>query len=368
MTAIATGTRYVYDFAEGSRDMRVLLGGKGANIAEMTRVLGPDLVPAGFTITTEACVAFMRDGPGRARRAGRAGGRGRRAARGAHRPHARRRRRTRCWSRCARARATRCRACSRRSSTSASTTSPCRGWRRTHRRRALRVGLLPALRADVRQRRARRSRRALRGDPRARPGGEPACARTAHLDVAAAAGHHAPLPHALRGPHGRAVPPGSAGAAALGRPRRLRLVAGRPRGAVPPHQSHPRRLGHRGQRPADGVRQPRCGIGDRRRVLARRADRRARAQRRLPARRPGRGRRLRRAHAAPAARAGGRAAGGARAAAARSCARSRPTTATCRTPSSRSSATASTCCRRAAPSARPRPPSASPSTPSTKAC
>ena len=60
--ATTTATRYVYDFADGSRDMRVLLGGKGANIAEMTRVLGADLVPAGFTITTEACVAFMRDG------------------------------------------------------------------------------------------------------------------------------------------------------------------------------------------------------------------------------------------------------------------------------------------------------------------
>src|SRR3954469_19851775 len=40
--------------------MRALLGGKGANLAEMTRVLGPEVVPAGFTITTEACVAFMR--------------------------------------------------------------------------------------------------------------------------------------------------------------------------------------------------------------------------------------------------------------------------------------------------------------------
>src|SRR3954447_12868783 len=60
--ATAAATRFVYDFAEGSREMRALLGGKGANIAEMTRVLGPDLVPAGFTITTEACVAFMRDG------------------------------------------------------------------------------------------------------------------------------------------------------------------------------------------------------------------------------------------------------------------------------------------------------------------
>ena len=54
--------RWVYDFADGSRDMRDLLGGKGANVAEMTRVLGPDRVPAGFTITTEACVAYMRAG------------------------------------------------------------------------------------------------------------------------------------------------------------------------------------------------------------------------------------------------------------------------------------------------------------------
>jgi pyruvate, orthophosphate dikinase len=59
MSAPAT-TKWVYDFADGSRDMRDLLGGKGANIAEMTRVLGPELVPAGFTITTEACVAYMR--------------------------------------------------------------------------------------------------------------------------------------------------------------------------------------------------------------------------------------------------------------------------------------------------------------------
>jgi pyruvate,orthophosphate dikinase len=40
--------------------MRDLLGGKGANVAEMTRILGPELVPAGFTITTEACVEYMR--------------------------------------------------------------------------------------------------------------------------------------------------------------------------------------------------------------------------------------------------------------------------------------------------------------------
>jgi len=54
--------KWVYDFAEGSKDMRDLLGGKGANVAEMTRVLGEDVVPAGFTITTEACVQYMRSG------------------------------------------------------------------------------------------------------------------------------------------------------------------------------------------------------------------------------------------------------------------------------------------------------------------
>jgi pyruvate, orthophosphate dikinase len=60
--AVAAGTKLVYDFAEGSRDMRELLGGKGAGVAEMTRVLGAERVPAGFTITTEACVAYMQAG------------------------------------------------------------------------------------------------------------------------------------------------------------------------------------------------------------------------------------------------------------------------------------------------------------------
>ena len=59
---IATVTQFVYGFAEGSREMRDLLGGKGANLAEMTRVLGPERVPPGFTITTEACVEFMQRG------------------------------------------------------------------------------------------------------------------------------------------------------------------------------------------------------------------------------------------------------------------------------------------------------------------
>src|SRR2546423_8755082 len=58
----ATATKYVYEFSEGGREMRDLLGGKGANLAEMTNILGAERVPGGFTITTEACVAYMEAG------------------------------------------------------------------------------------------------------------------------------------------------------------------------------------------------------------------------------------------------------------------------------------------------------------------
>jgi pyruvate,orthophosphate dikinase len=50
-------TTYVYDFREGNKDMKDLLGGKGANLAEMTNMGLP--VPPGFTITTEACLIFL---------------------------------------------------------------------------------------------------------------------------------------------------------------------------------------------------------------------------------------------------------------------------------------------------------------------
>ena len=46
-------TKYVYSFNEGNKDMKSLLGGKGANLAEMTKIGLP--VPPGFTISTEAC-------------------------------------------------------------------------------------------------------------------------------------------------------------------------------------------------------------------------------------------------------------------------------------------------------------------------
>ncbi|MGV9994549.1 pyruvate, phosphate dikinase [Streptomyces sp. NPDC003374] len=53
-------TTYVYSFAEGSREMAALLGGKGAGLAEMTRLGLP--VPPGFTVTTEACKVYLATG------------------------------------------------------------------------------------------------------------------------------------------------------------------------------------------------------------------------------------------------------------------------------------------------------------------
>ena len=52
--------KYCYLFSEGNADMRELLGGKGANLAEMTNIGLP--VPQGFTITTEACTLYYEDG------------------------------------------------------------------------------------------------------------------------------------------------------------------------------------------------------------------------------------------------------------------------------------------------------------------
>ncbi|MEM3238108.1 MAG: PEP/pyruvate-binding domain-containing protein, partial [Thermoplasmata archaeon] len=53
-------TKYIYFFDEGNKDMKNLLGGKGAGLAEMTNLELP--VPPGFTITTEACKYYVRTG------------------------------------------------------------------------------------------------------------------------------------------------------------------------------------------------------------------------------------------------------------------------------------------------------------------
>ena len=100
-------SKYVYDFSEGNKDMKELLGGKGANLAEMTSIGLP--VPPGFTITTEVCNHYSANGsyPDGARRPGRGGARRtsrQTPARSSATPP------TRCSSRCAPAPAPRCRA------------------------------------------------------------------------------------------------------------------------------------------------------------------------------------------------------------------------------------------------------------------
>ena len=160
-------TKYVYDFAEGSKDMKDLLGGKGANLCEMTDLGLP--VPPGFVITTEACTAYLRDRRARPRgstaevdehlaaleaamgkRLGdaddpllvsvRSGGEVLDAGDDGHRPQHRAQRRERA------------------------------GPGQAVGQRPLRLGLLPAARADVRQDRPRRRRRGVR--PRLRRGQE----------------------------------------------------------------------------------------------------------------------------------------------------------------------------------------------------
>ncbi|MEH0578907.1 pyruvate, phosphate dikinase [Streptomyces sp. B21-108] len=58
--ASVEGVKFVYDFTEGNKDLKDLLGGKGANLAEMTNLDLP--VPPGFTITTEACKVYLDSG------------------------------------------------------------------------------------------------------------------------------------------------------------------------------------------------------------------------------------------------------------------------------------------------------------------
>ena len=177
-----------------------------------------------------------------------------------------------------------------------------------HRQRAVRLGLLPPACADVRQRRRRGARQAVRGRDRR---GEEGRGRR---DRCGAPGRRAEA--ARRAVQGLLrLPPGpSSGAAPAGDPGGVRLLDGRARGLLPADQPDSRRLGDRGQRPADGVRQQGRGLGHRGRVQPRRGHRRARALGRLSRQRPGRGRRLRRPHPARHLRAGRGDARGARAA------------------------------------------------------
>ena len=296
MTA-PTATRWIYDFDEGSREMRDLLGGKGANVAEMTRLLGAERVPAGFTITTEACVAYMRGG--RVAPEGLDAAIDEALARLEHEAGRR-------LGDPGDPLLVSVRSGARDSMPGMMDTvlnlglndDSVAGPGARDGQRALRLGLLPPPRPDVRERRARHPRRALRGRDRAPEGRarRPARHRARHGCAARA---DPPLPGALPLPARAARP------AARGRAGRVRLLDGRPRGRLPADQRDPGGVGHRGQRAADGLRQPRPDVRLGRRLLPRRGHRRTRAERRLPRRRAGRGRGLGRAHAARPRRAGG---------------------------------------------------------------
>ena len=153
-----------------------------------------------------------------------------------------------------------------------------------------------------------------------------------------------------------------------GDPRGLRLLGRRPRRRLPAHQPHPRRLGHGGQRPADGLRQ------QGRHARAPASPSAATRSTAHPSRRAT-------SSSTPRARTSSPACATPRTSPTcatscprrtrrswRSCARSRRTTRTCRTRSSRSRKAVCTCCRRATPSARRRPACASPATASTRVC
>ena len=160
----------------------------------------------------------------------------------------------------------------------------------------LRLGLLPALPADVRLGRAGPGEERLRGAPRRvqeeeegedRPG--PRRRRPAGAGEAV----QGPGPPA----HRPRVPAGAARAAGAGARRRVPLVDERPRHLLPAPEPHPRRHRHRRQRAGDGVRQHGRELGHRRRLHPQPGHRREPLLRRVPDQRPGRGRGRRRAHA-----------------------------------------------------------------------
>ena len=308
-TASTTNKR-VYLFgggkADGTAQMKELLGGKGANLAEMASLGLP--VPPGFTITTEVCTAYNANGRklpddleqeveaalahvgktvgatfGDAQLAA-AGlgalGRARVHARhDGHHPQPRPQRRDR-----------------------------QRPGRQVG-QRAVRLRQLPPLHPDVCQRGAGRRPRRVRGHPREpqEPGRAHARHRARRRRLAA---NHRRLQGGGGAGDGQAVPARHL-RAALGRHRRrVRLLAQRPRQDLSPPARHSRQLGHGGQRAGHGVRQPGRRLGHRRRLHAQPLHRRARGLRRVPDQRAGRGRRRGHPHAAGPVR--GRTQGGRR--------------------------------------------------------
>ena len=283
-------TKYVYDFSEGNRDMKDLLGGKGANLAEMTNMGLP--VPPGFTITTEACLTFLERGgapPEMLEEAGEHLGRLQDAM----------------------------------GKTLGDPDDPLLVSVRSGAKFSMPGMMDTVLNLGLND-------RSVEGLA-TQTGGDVRFARDAYrrfiqmfgkivMDVPADAFEHAldeakaakgpnaqdtdldaddlqradrTLPRDLPRAHGRGLPAGPEGAAPPGDRRRLPLVERQAGDRLPASEQDQRRPRDRGERGGDGVRQPRGGLGDRRGVHARPGDRREGPLRRLPRERAGRGRRRR---------------------------------------------------------------------------
>ena len=276
-----------------------LLGGKGANLAEMANLGLP--VPPGFTITTEVCTYYYANGRPIRRTSKAAGRGGARPGRPHHRQDVRRRDQS-----AARLGALRRPRLDAGHDGHGAQSRPQRrdggGAGEEVRRPALRLRQLSPLHHDVLRRRAR-----PRSSPCSRRSSTSTRTRTAtRLDTDLTADDWAALVERYKArveeEQRQAVPAGPA-RAALGRHRRrVRLVDEPARHHLSPPARHPGELGHGGQRAGDGVRQHGRHLGDRRRLHAQSVDRREAALRRVPDQRPGRGRRRRHPHAAGAHR------------------------------------------------------------------
>ena len=164
----------VYFFGQGRADgtaaMKDVLGGKGAGLAEMTTIGIP--VPPGFTIASSLCLSYLESHqfPRRLQVAGRErariGSRPRPASTSATAT-------TRCWCRCAPARRCRCPGMMETILNLGLNDATVEGLTRAERQPAVRLGLLPPVRPDVRQRRLRPAAQGIR----AHPGGAPPALR-----------------------------------------------------------------------------------------------------------------------------------------------------------------------------------------------
>ena len=281
--------KLVYLFTEGNASMKDLLGGKGANLAEMTSLGLP--VPPGFIVTTRACNAYLAAGgfpPGLWDDIQAALAKIERAA-------------GRKFGDPANPLLVSCRSGARFSMPGMMDTvlnlglndDVATGPRRAARRRPpLRLRRLPAAGADVLDRRPRAARRAVRGSA-----GAPPCRRRRRQrrrpSRRGAGSDHRRVQGDGEGAHAPAVSHRPAGAAAARRRGGVPVVERQARDRLPQRGRHRARPRHRGQHPDDGLRQPRRGLGHRRRHHAQRHHRRAGDRGRLADQRAGRGRRRR---------------------------------------------------------------------------